>query len=177
MPGRPAKSFSKLQIQDVINNSRSYLEAARHLNASYNTFKKYAQLYVDEEGNSLWKQGGLNPSAKGIPKLQTHQKQKSILNILEGNKNGQRLNLTRLLNSLIREAILPEHCDKCNMDEKRITDLKAPLKISFLDGDRTNYKRENLRLLCLNCSFLTEGNIVGRRKKYFTDDSGEIYEI
>lgn len=168
---RPGKILSKEQIEHAVENSRSYHEAARYLKVSYNTFKKYAQAH------DIWIKGGINPTAKGIPKTFANRpNSRSLDRILDGERNGRKLNLTKLRERLIRECILEEKCYKCGFKEKRLTDDKVPLKLSFIDGDRTNYKKENLLFLCLNHSFLLEGNIVGRKKTYYTDDSGDIYE-
>jgi len=166
---RPPKNYSKQQIQNAIDSTLSYCEAARYLNSSYNTFKKYTKLY------GLWIEGGKNPSAKGIPKPRTTKRRDNLNSILEGNWNGKKMNLTRFRNRLIKEIILPEKCDLCGLEEKRIPDYKVALALTFKDGDHKNYKLENLQLKCFNCIFYTEGNIVGRKKKYFSDLSGDIY--
>ena len=170
--GRPARAFSKEQIQQAIENSRSFIEAARYLNCTYNTFKKYALLY------ELWIEGGKNPSAKGIPKIRTTSKRQDHLEkILGGKWNGKAMNLTKFRERLIREVKLAERCDLCGFEEKRVTDLKVPLVLCFKDGDRRNYKLENLQLKCWNCSFLTEGNVVGRKKDYFSDSvTGDVWK-
>lgn len=168
--GRPAKIFSKAEMEDAINNSRSFLEASRYLKVSYNTFKKYAMLY------DLWIVGGKNPSAKGIPRVHKN-KRDYFERVLAGEWNGKAMNLTKFRERLIREVILPEQCDLCEFDEKRITDLKVPLVLCFKDGDRRNYKKENLQLKCWNCAFLTEGNIIGRKKDYFSDSvTGDVWK-
>jgi len=168
--GHNAKGFSQEEIQNAIDSSRSFREAARYLNASYNTFKKYAKLY------DLWIVGGKNPAAKGIPKAKASRKKRSIDTILNGSRNGKNLNLTKLREWIIREIKLPEKCDMCNYSEKRIVDFKVPLILTFNNGDRQDYRLENLRLLCWNCSFLTQGNVIGRKKEYYSDTSGEVYQ-
>ena len=168
--GRPSKDFNKQQIENAINETQSFFEAARYLNVNYLTFKKYAMVY------GLWIVGGKNPSTRGIHKVR-RGKYRNINIILEGGRNGKKLNLTRLRDWIIRELKLPQRCDQCHLDEQRVTDYKTPLILVFKDGDRTNYKLENLRLLCYNCVFFTEGNISGRKKGYFSNGiSGDVYE-
>jgi len=169
--GRPTKGYSEFEIKNAIDESRSFMEAARYLNTSYLTFKKYAESY------GLWIEGGLNPHAKGIAKPRLHGTKRNIDTILDGSKNGTNRNLTKLREWIIREARLAEQCDMCGFSERRVTDLKMPLILTFNDGDKTNYKLENLRLLCWNCAFLTEGNVIGRKKNYFSDgNSGDVYD-
>lgn len=170
--GRPSKSFSEQEIKNAIDVSLSYLEAARYLNCSYNTFKKYTELY------GLWIKGGKNRAGRKISKQKgVHKKRDNLHKILNGDLNGKRLNLTRLKNRLVKEVIFPEECDQCGFSEKRITDYKAPLMLSFKDSDKTNYKKENLRLLCFNCAFLIDGNLTGRKVTYHSDPiTGDIFK-
>jgi len=159
------------QLKAAIDKTRSFREAARYLNISYNTFKKYAKLY------DVWIQGGKNPSGRGIPKMRQGVR-RELKDVLAGKFNGKKLNPTRLRDQIIQEMVLGEEkCSLCGFDEKRITDGKAPLLLAYEDGDRTNYKKENLSLLCYNCSYLTGGNLMGRRKEYITDPvTGEILD-
>lgn len=170
--GRPAYHFTEKQLQDAIGNTRSFMEAARYLHISYNTFKSWTKKY------GLWIQGGKNPYAKGIPKDRSKSsKHKKIEDIIAGVYNGQTFNLTKLKDWLIREAILEEKCDMCGFKEKRITDERCPVILAFEDGDKKNYKLENIKLLCYNHYFLTVGNVVGRKKLYYTDPfTGQIIQ-
>ena len=45
-------------------------------------------------------------------------------------------------------------CEECGM--KRWGEEKIPLEVHHIDGDRTNNKYENLKLLCCNCHALTD---------------------
>jgi len=159
------------QFKSAVEKSRSFHEAARYLNISYNTFKKYAILY------EVWIFGGKNPGGKGIPKMRAGVR-RELQDVLAGKFNGKRLHPTRLRDQLIQEMSLGEEkCSNCEYEEKRITDGRVPLLLAFADGDRTNYKIENLSLLCYNCSFVMGGNLMGRRKEYIYDAySGEIID-
>lgn len=169
--GRPRKDLELAQINDAINKTRSYREAARYLNVSYNTFKTYCRTY------GIWKTGGINPAGKGIPRI-SRKKRKSFKDVIRGKFNGRKdVNPTRLKDYLITELIKEEKCENCGFDEKRITDARAPILIGYKDGDRTNYNIENLMFLCYNCAFLLQGNIVGRTKEYLYDSySDEIID-
>lgn len=52
-------------------------------------------------------------------------------------------------------------CQKCGWGEINIYTNKVPLQIHHIDGDCTNFDKENLELLCPNCHSLTEnfGNL------------------
>ena len=171
MSGRPRKDLQLTDINDAVKKTRSYMEAARYLNVSFNTFKTYCKRY------GIWQQGGVNPSGKGIPKI-SRKKRKSFKEVLKGKFNGRRdVNPTRLKDYIIAELIKEEKCENCGFAERRITDERVPILISYKDGDKTNYKKENLMFLCYNCTFLLQGNIVGRTKEYIYDKySGEIID-
>ena len=42
---------------------------------------------------------------------------------------------------------------------------EVPLLLDWIDGDRTNHMRDNLRLLCYNCYYQEVGNPLGGRMK------------
>jgi hypothetical protein len=65
--------------------------------------------------------------------------------------------LVRLKHRMIARKMLVEECTYCRFSERRITDKKSPLILTFKDGDRTNYTKDNLHLVCYNCMFLTAG--------------------
>ena len=162
--------IDKRLLKNAIEETRSFHEAARYLNICYNTFKKYAKLY------DVWIEGGKNPSGKGIPKM-CHGVRRELKDILNGDYNGKKLNPTRLKRWLINEVIFFPKCSICGYEKQRIVDGTVALLIAYADGDRTNYKKENLSLVCYNCAYETCGNLMGRRKEYLYDPySGEIID-
>ena len=142
----PNATYTERQIKNAIDKTRSYREAARYLKCSYNTLKKWAKFY------DLWIVGGKNPSGKGIPKM-INGKRRELKDILNGDYNGKKLNVTRLKRWLINELIFEEECSICGYNTKRIIDGTTALKIAYEDGDMTNYKKENLSLVCYNCFY------------------------
>ena len=49
---------------------------------------------------------------------------------------------------------LAEQCNRCECGEARLLDGKVPLILTFKDKNKHNYHRDNIELLCYNCSFL-----------------------
>jgi len=147
------------QIEAAMSVTNSNAEAARYLRVSYDTYKKYSKLYKDLEGISLFEKHK-NQQGKGIAKLNKGEKAKYPLDeILDGQHPSYPPN--RLKRRVIRECILEEKCDNCDFEERRITDLTVPVLLDYIDGDTTNHKKENLRLLCYNCYYLMVRNPCG----------------
>jgi hypothetical protein len=64
---------------------------------------------------------------------------------------------------LVEEGVKPHACEECRSSEWHGTPI--PLELDHVDGDRTNNRLENLRLLCPNCHALTptyRGRNIGR---------------
>ena len=59
--------LTKGRIMWAINQTKSISQASKICEVSYNTFRKYARLYKDDEGVSLFEQYK-NQSGKGISK-------------------------------------------------------------------------------------------------------------
>jgi hypothetical protein len=55
---------------------------------------------------------------------------------------------------LIKEGLRPAHCEECGLSEWRGAAL--PLHLDHINGDHTDNRLENLRILCPNCHSTTE---------------------
>ncbi len=157
------KVLLQRDIEYAIANTLSNLAAAHWLDVSYPTYKKYAQVYKDANGVSLFEKHK-NPAGKGIPKriIDVHRNRYPLEEILENRIPGYPLQ--KLRNRLLSLNVIEARCNICGFNEKRITDQRSPFLLSQKDGDVNNYKIENLELLCYNCYFMTVGNIVGKHR-------------
>lgn len=157
--GLGAKPLTEHEIKKAQKKARSAMEAARILGVAYKTYKKYAKMYGIFEDLK-------NPKGYGISK--GYNKSKGSPHSLEDILKGEHPSYPphRLKDRLLGHGYMEEQCDNCGFDERRITDHKVPLVLDYLDGDRSNHKFENLRILCYNCSYLINGNLMGPKKTY-----------
>tara|TARA_Y100001963_G_C6726728_1_gene421852 strand:+ start:477 stop:998 length:522 start_codon:yes stop_codon:yes gene_type:complete len=163
--GRPAFNISESEIRYAIENSKSCAGAARFLKISYEAFRKYANMYTDSESGKTLFELHKNKAGKGIsrafkPRMRGHY---GLLDILDG--KYPTYPHSRLKARLIKNAMIEEMCESCGFCERRVNDYSVPLLLDWIDGDRTNHKRDNLRLLCYNCYYLEVGNPLGGRMK------------
>ena len=154
-----AKPLTKEQIVAATNKTLSNRAAARYLNVSYQHFKKWAKLYQNDKGETLF-DAHKNQSGKGIPKfLKGQGKEPALLDIIEGRIDASSFSPEKIKYRLITEGHLLEECSNCGFKERRVVDYKIPLILHFKDKNKQNYRKENIELLCYNCYFLTVGDI------------------
>ena len=153
---KPKRPILRSEIEEAQLHTRSNKAAARYMQVSYRRYRKYAMLYnlfdshCNQEGIGLDK--GWAKKASTIP----------LRDILAG--KHPKYSMARLKNRLIARKKIVEQCASCGFNERRITDKKVPLMLTFLDGDHSNYSLTNLALYCYNCMFLTTGspNVVNK---------------
>ncbi len=154
-----AKPLTKEQIIAATNKTLSNRAAARYLNVSYQHFKKWAKLYKNDKGETLF-DAHKNQSGKGIPKfLKGQGKEPALVDIIEGRIDVSSFSPDKIKYRLITEGHLLEECAVCKFHERRVSDYKMPLLLHFKDGNKKNYRKENIELLCYNHYFLTVGDI------------------
>ena len=159
-----AKPLSKQQIQAAMNKTKSNRAAARYLGVSYIHYKKWAQNYDSETHENLFEQHK-NQAGKGIPKfLNGSVKQPAVLDIIEGRVDPSHFTAAKIRDRMIGEGYLNDCCAGCGFNERRVLDYKVPLIMNFKDGNKKNYKLDNVELLCYNCYFLTVGDIFNAKQ-------------
>jgi len=162
--GRKAFNITENELRYSMENTKSCCEAARFLNISYDTFKKYAKMYIDKDSGKTLFEIHKNQRGKGIKKSGPRMRGRyGLLDILEGKYPEYRAH--NLKGRLLRNSVFEEKCENCGFEERRITDYVVPLLLDWIDSDRTNHKRDNLRMLCYNCYFVLVGNPIGNKPK------------
>lgn len=159
MPKR--RDLKKEEILAAMGKTKSNRAGARYLNCSYTHYKMWAKVYeATKPGyNNLFEQH-LNPSGKGIPKfLKSTGKEPPLLDIIEGRTDASSFSPEKLKYRLITEGYLKEECACCGFKERRVSDYKIPILLNFKDGNKKNYKRDNIQFLCYNCYYLSIGDL------------------
>lgn len=155
-----SKPLTRPMIEAAMGKTMSNHGAARYLNVSFSHYKKFAKLYFDQEtGKSLY-EIHKNPSGKGIPKLLPGtERKRPLIDLVEGRLPIDKYNPEKLRIRLVQEGWLLEECHQCGFKERRVLDYKIPLLLRFKDGNKKNYRLENIEHLCYNCYFLTVGDV------------------
>jgi hypothetical protein len=170
MAGRPSKILSKEEILNAQKVTRSNMSAARYLNVSYVHYKKYADMYKNEDGVTLL-EAHKNQSGEGIPKYNSgNEKEIPLSDLLEGKVPIKHFDPRKVKARLLSEAKLVEICSKCDFSERRVTDQKIPVILSFKDGNKKNWHLDNLEFLCYNCSFLYATSPISDREAEAMED-------
>ena len=173
---RTRKGYIVLEsdIRDAMRVTRSNLSAAKYLGISYNTYKKWAESYIDSETgktllelHSAWDYE-TNTIKTYIPrgksrKINKGRHKQKLEDVLDGKYEKYPLN--HLKDRLFNAGLKPNCCESCGFNHARVIDGKIPLLLSQKDGDRENYDIDNLEILCYNCYFLISGNVFGRDKR------------
>lgn len=161
------KPLSKEDILRAMAVTRSNKAAARYLNCSYWHYKRWAKLYeATEPGYETLFHQHLNQAGKGIPKFWGGEKNPiDIKALVEGKtKLSASFPIEKLKYKLASEGYLEEKCAKCGFHERRVLDYKTPLLLNFKDGDKENYKIDNLEFLCYNCYYLSVGDVFNNKQ-------------
>lgn len=181
--GRPSKFLTKEQILAAQSKTNSNSAAARYLGVSYVHYKKFAKLYKDIDGQTLLEKHK-NQSGKGVPKYLVRSKKKKegfdIYDLIEGRVPATNFTPKKLKQRLISAKLLEEKCNVCGFSERRVVDLKVPLVLTHKDGNKKNFKLDNLEFKCYNCSFLYGTSPISEQQvelmEEYVDKSGERFD-
>jgi hypothetical protein len=170
--GRPPRTLSEAVIRNAMRHTQSNFQAARYLNLTIETYRKYAKMYVDLESGKTLYELHKNNSGKGIKKVSwKHDISVEKINEIMASESYRAVNFQKLKNRLIYEGILRMECYHCKHSEKRVVDYKQPLILNFIDGNKNNWQIENLRMLCYNCYFLFVGNLFSEKQIVRMEDA------
>ncbi len=143
--GRGYRPLLQSEIEEARKHSIFAAGQARWLGVAHSTYRKYAKMY-----------GIYDPKPFQKGRKQPHGPERGcypLSKILNGDFNTHpKMSDWIAKRKIIQSHTFPECCDQCKYDKKSIIDNHVPLLLDHLDGDKKNFKKENLRLLCWNCT-------------------------
>jgi len=162
------KPFTKGQILDAMEKTKSVRAASRYLNCSYWHLKDWMKKYTDEETGLTLFELHKNQSGKGIPKFISNggnfkRKDPPMQAIINGEVSATHFSPDKLKYRMIQEGLWKEECHNCGFHERRVIDHKLPLILHFKDGRSDHWGNDNAQLLCYNCYFLYYGQVFSER--------------
>src|ERR1035437_4484692 len=162
--GRGARPLLRSEIEDAIKHSPFCSDQSRYLGVGILTYRKYATplgLYNPQ------------PHHKGAKKPWGPEKGRHPLSkILLGEFNGNpSITDWKVKRKMLRDG-WPEECAVCGYNKKHMSNGRVPLLLDHMDGDRNNFKRENLRFLCWNDMIECGRGYLRRGMCFFDPDWG-----
>ena len=137
--------LSEEEFRKLVSDSTSYLQCL--LSLGYTKNGRYAYDLIKQRCNEL------DVSTDHFRRLGGYQKRRSIDEILV--ENSTYLNTNHLKERLIKEGLLEYKCEICgNTGEWNGSPLS--LQLDHKNGNHTDNRIENLRLLCPNCHSQTD---------------------
>ncbi len=164
------------EIRRAMANTFSNRQAAKCLGISVKTYKRAASQYIDQETGKTLYELHKNEAGKGMKKPVRDYPIETIEKIFNGEIT--KVYTKKFVRACILNLIFEEKCALCGFDERKPDTFEAPLVLEFIDGNRFNFKRENLRLICLNCCALKGKKIIVRSPSlanYTQKDEKERY--
>jgi hypothetical protein len=171
--GRNPKPITREQLLAAMKMTKSNMACARYLGISYMHYSRYAKSYIDEETGKTLFDLHKNQSGKGIRKF-LGGKDLDLEALMSGELFVKSLNVNRYKDKLIQEGYIEEKCNSCGFNEQRVNDYKAPLLVHFKDGNKMNWKIENIELLCYNCYFLQIGDVFNTKQIKHIEEDGPV---
>lgn len=144
------------KIREAMANTTSNKKAAQYLEVSYPTYKKYAKAYVDMETGKTLFELHLNRAMKGVVGRTWISGKFRVNwdNILRPNQKATPERIAKLRSQLLEYNKLEERCYRCNFESRRVEDNKCPLILNFKNGDKSDWRIQNIEFVCYNCAFL-----------------------
>lgn len=139
---RHNKKYNDVIEACKLNNSM--VLAAKSVNIPYKTFIRIAKKLGCYKPN----QGG-----KGLPGI-SPKTTIPLEDILDGKFPQYQTN--KLRSRLIKSGLKKYECEICKL--KEWNGLPIPLELDHIDGNNSNHKLHNLRIICPNCHHQTENH-------------------
>lgn len=147
------KDLTKEQIKHAMSVAFTVPGASRYLKCSAAHLRKWMKFYDSPTHENMFEEYK-NHGAKGLKRTKSMRNEPNLMDLLNGIIDISNYPVTRIRYRLCEEGLLEEKCSNCGFCERRITDMRMPLILTFKDKNKKNWKLENLELNCYNCYFL-----------------------
>jgi transposase-like protein len=153
-----APRFTEEEARKAIAESRSWAQSLRrlgycHTGANPETLKKWTEIWEIDTSH-------FDPAAVSNEALRRSNQKTPLTDVLV---KGSTYNRSHLKRRLYEEGLKKPECELCGQGEiwrgKRIS-----LILDHINGDRTNNRLENLRIVCPNCAATLETHCGGNKQ-------------
>lgn len=146
--GRKVNSFTKQELKSAIHLSKCWTDLCKELgrprsSALHIALREQVEQYGIDVSHFLY------PDPRKSPAFQKEKGPRTLERMLESTTTRSH----DLRKKLISEGVKEEKCERCLRTEWE--GEKIPLELDHIDGNHSNNKLENLRILCYNCHGLT----------------------
>ncbi|HRY82457.1 MAG TPA: HNH endonuclease signature motif containing protein [Candidatus Moranbacteria bacterium] len=153
------RTWTEDQLRIAVKNSTSIRKVLsklklREAGGNYSQIKKYIEFYKIDSKHL--KGRGWSRGLEGIGKPRI--KLRDIL------VKGNYFQSYKLKKRLFEENLKPKYCEECGW-HKISADGRLPLELDHINGDSTDNRLKNLRVLCPNCHSLKQTHRGKNRKR------------
>ena len=141
-------NLTDAEFVEIVENCQTMALAAKKVGMAYTTFIKKAKRLGCYKPNQC-KKGVKCNEVYGFPKNRIPTE-----DILAGKYPN--IATYKLKLRLIREGYLEDKCSICGWDKKSDGREFTPCELDHINGNPTDHRLENLRIICPNCHSLTE---------------------
>lgn len=138
------KTFNDEEFIQIVKSCKTMAQAAKMSGMAFGTFKRRAlklNVYCTNQGG------------KGVKDEYVRKDHIETSDILSG--KYPHYHTYKLKLRLLNEGYMEDKCSICGWDKKAEGMVRTPCELDHINGDPTDHRLENLRLICPNCHSLT----------------------